>query len=99
MQAGFGVPYMVGDPATPTDRFPTSRYPIRWLVTREPVSRLISSYLDKVYLPDFWRSQMEPALKATGLRGKGEKEGRQPLKTYILIGTYYYDPFQYSLIV
>ncbi|XP_055901423.1 carbohydrate sulfotransferase 10-like [Biomphalaria glabrata] len=29
-------------------------YPTRLLVVRDPFSRLLASYLDKVYLPDFW---------------------------------------------
>ncbi|RUS76801.1 hypothetical protein EGW08_015447, partial [Elysia chlorotica] len=29
-------------------------YPIRFTVARDPFSRLLSSYLDKFYLPDFW---------------------------------------------
>lgn len=30
------------------------QYPMRFFVTRHPFTRIISSYLDKFYLPDFW---------------------------------------------
>ena len=29
-------------------------YPVRVLVARDPLERVLSSYLDKLYLPDFW---------------------------------------------
>ncbi|RUS83460.1 hypothetical protein EGW08_008776, partial [Elysia chlorotica] len=32
------------------------RYPTRILVARDPLDRVLSSYLDKLYLPDFWHS-------------------------------------------
>ncbi|CAL1535138.1 unnamed protein product [Lymnaea stagnalis] len=32
-------------------------YPTRFLVTRDPFSRLLSAYLDKFYLVDFWASE------------------------------------------
>ncbi|KAH9489741.1 hypothetical protein Btru_057114 [Bulinus truncatus] len=40
--------------------------PTRLLVVRDPFSRLLSSYLDKIYLPDFWSSVSEVILKARG---------------------------------
>ncbi|GFO43586.1 carbohydrate sulfotransferase [Plakobranchus ocellatus] len=33
-------------------------FPIRFTVARDPFSRLLSAYLDKAYLPDFWSSEM-----------------------------------------
>ncbi|KAK3769686.1 hypothetical protein RRG08_004937 [Elysia crispata] len=39
-----------------------TNYPIRFTVARDPFSRLLSSYLDKVYLPDFWGTEMLPII-------------------------------------
>ncbi|GFN87374.1 carbohydrate sulfotransferase [Plakobranchus ocellatus] len=33
-----------------------SQYPVRLLVARDPLQRVLSAYLDKIYLPDFWHS-------------------------------------------
>ena len=44
-------------------------FPIRFFVVREPFSRLISTYLDKVWLPDLWHSDVEEFLKKLRLRG------------------------------
>ncbi|KAH9489736.1 hypothetical protein Btru_057106 [Bulinus truncatus] len=41
-----GTPYM--------SRHNAAAYPTRFIVARDPYSRLLSSYLDKIYLPDFW---------------------------------------------
>ncbi|XP_059158198.1 carbohydrate sulfotransferase 11-like [Physella acuta] len=46
---GSGVPY--------TSEHSQLRYPTRFIVTRDPFSRLLSSYLDKFYLPDFWLAE------------------------------------------
>ena len=31
---------------------------LRFMVTRDPFTRLVSSYLDKAYLADFWTAEM-----------------------------------------
>lgn len=35
-------------------------FPMRFSVARDPFSRLLSSYLDKAYLPNFWHIEMLP---------------------------------------
>lgn len=47
------------------------RFPTRFLVVRDPFSRLVSAYLDKAYLPDFWATEIRGLLKEKGLRGGG----------------------------
>ena len=41
-----------------------TQYPTRILVARDPYSRLLSVYLDKIYLPDFWNFESKELLKA-----------------------------------
>ncbi|KAH9495906.1 hypothetical protein Btru_015409 [Bulinus truncatus] len=53
-----------GDGVNYTIAHNESAYPIRLLVARDPFSRLLSSYLDKIYLPDFWPSQGRNMLRA-----------------------------------
>lgn len=36
----------------------TTQFLTRFLVTRDPYSRLLSSYMDKIYLPDFWKDEV-----------------------------------------
>ncbi|CAG5115751.1 unnamed protein product [Candidula unifasciata] len=43
--------------------FPKKTFPTRLIVTRDPYSRLLSSYLDKIYLPDFWISEVVKMVK------------------------------------
>ncbi|RUS76799.1 hypothetical protein EGW08_015445 [Elysia chlorotica] len=47
IMAQYGVPYI-------EEKHGVKNYPIRFTVARDPFSRLLSSYLDKFYLPDFW---------------------------------------------
>ena len=44
---GKGKPYSIST-------YDMKAFPTRLLVTRDPYSRLLSTYLDKIYLPDFW---------------------------------------------
>ncbi|RUS91637.1 hypothetical protein EGW08_000610, partial [Elysia chlorotica] len=44
------------------------RFPTRLLVTRDPYSRLISTYLDKIYLPDFWNYESKEIANGLNLR-------------------------------
>ncbi|KAH9489738.1 hypothetical protein Btru_057110 [Bulinus truncatus] len=46
-----------------TDQHNKERYPVRFLVTRDPFSRLLSTYLDKFYLPDFWFSEARKMIR------------------------------------
>ena len=50
-QAGYGRPFRKG-----MDDW--RHYPTRFTVARDPFSRVLSSYLDKAYLPDFWMPQV-----------------------------------------
>ncbi|KAK3735517.1 hypothetical protein RRG08_007136 [Elysia crispata] len=50
-QAGYGRPFRKG-----IDDW--RHYPTRFTVARDPFSRVLSTYLDKAYLPDFWMSNM-----------------------------------------
>ena len=44
------------------------------MVTRDPFSRLVSSYLDKAYLPDFWRSHMMTLQGSTHLPARDDQD-------------------------
>ena len=47
-----------------------AHFPVRFLVSSDPFSRLVSSYLDKAYLPDFWSTEIAELLRKSGLRGQ-----------------------------
>ena len=59
--AGEGVKYRPLDHST-------DHYPLRFIVARDPFSRLASAYLDKTYLPDFWLTEMRPLMLKNRLR-------------------------------